>query len=179
MYLTSYFTNQGVPATGKSPVLSGWTLDGTLVISGETMSEVAGGFYAYNFTGYDYTSDYVFMAEESSLPQTSRYVIASNEVDSQRNQGITKQILGLVQGNFVMTGQTYDGEGRLLSADITTYNDGGDANSETNPEFKYEVTASYDSNGNLIHYKVVQIDSTPPSSPAGFTISNQSDGFSP
>lgn len=179
MYITTFLTSNNMPALGKSPTISGWTLDGSIVISGEAMSEVAGGFYAYNFTGYDYTSDYVFLAEESSLPQNERYVMASNEVDSQRNQGITKQILGLVQGNFRMENQTYDSAGRLLTADIRTFDNSTDADLDVDPEFEYEVTATYDARGNLISYKVVQADTVAPATPMGFSVNNISDGYNP
>ena len=88
MNLTAYFTNSSVPATGKSPLVSVWKLDGTAVISSAAMTEVAGGFYYYNFTGYDHTIDYVFQSYESSLPTAEQYVVASNEVDSQKNEGV-------------------------------------------------------------------------------------------
>ena len=121
------------------------------------MTEIAGGFYTYNYTGYDYTQDYVFRAEDTTLPAGERYIVASNDVDSQRNQGVTKQILGLVQGNFIMSGQTYDGSGNLTYADIFTYDNASDANADTNREFEYTLTATYDVDGNVDFYKVVKV----------------------
>jgi hypothetical protein len=155
MYLTAFFTRNGIPALGKSPSISGWTLDGSLAFS-SSMTEVAGGFYAYNFSTYDHTDDYVFLAEDTSLGVGERYVIASNDVDSQNNQGVVKQILGLVQGNFVMSGQTYDEDGRLLTSELYTYDTATQADNDTDRLFEYDVEADYDGDGNLIYYKVTK-----------------------
>lgn len=157
MQLVAYFTSGGTPATGLSPTLNIWGVDGTVYGSGLAMSEVAGGFYNYNYTGYDYTVDYVFRAYESSLPTAEQYVVATNEADSMNTQGITKQILGLSQGNFVMKNQTYDANGRLLTSNMYTYENAADANSETNPIHSYYIVSTYDVNGNLTNYKVTEI----------------------
>lgn len=156
MYLTAYFSNNTLPAIGKNPTISVWTMAGSQIISDAIMTEIAGGFYAYNFTGYNFEEDYVFRAQDTSLPLGEQYVIASNEVDSQRNQGVIKQILGLVQGNFIMSGQTYDSEGRLLTSDIYTYDSASDATADTNRLFEYSIEADYDVDGNLIYYKAIK-----------------------
>lgn len=157
MNLTAYFTSANAPATGLNPTISVWTLDGTAVVNAQPMIEIAGGFYYYDFSGYDYTEDYVIQAYESSLAPSEQYVIGSNDVDSQRSQGVIKQILGMVQSNFRMENQTYDGEGRLLTANVYTYPTATDANNDTNVLHSYAVTASYDGSGNLTSYKVVDI----------------------
>ena len=144
------------PAVGLSPVISAHTLDGTLVVSGETMTEIANGFYYYDFTGYSNTEDYVFMAYEASLAVTDRYVVASNETDSLSNQGVIKQILGLSQTNFLMSGQTYDASGRLLTSDMYTYPTSADTQNDTNREHTYYIESEYDANGNLIKYSVIE-----------------------
>ena len=148
--------DNSVPATGLTPILSAHTLDGTLVVSGETMTEVANGFYFYDFVGYSNAEDYVFMAYAPSLSLTDRYVVASNETDSLSNQGVIKQILGLSQTNFVLTGQTYDGSGRLLTSDMYTYPTSGDTQADTNRDHEYYIECEYDANGNLIKYSVIE-----------------------
>ena len=157
MNLTAYFTDSSVPATGLSPLptISVWELDGTVAVNAQSMTEIAGGFYYYNFSTYDYSKDYVMQAYASSLGVSEQYVVASNDVDSQRNQGVVKQILGMVQSNFRMENQTYDTDGRLLTADVYTYDDATDANLDTNRLHEYEVVATYDGDGNLSSYKVV------------------------
>ena len=156
MNLVAYFTNTGVPAIGLSPVISIWGIDGTVYATNSGMTEIAGGFYKFDFTGYDFTEDYVMRAYESSLPVGEQYVIATNENDSQNSQGVMKQILGLTQGNFIMSGQTYDDNGRLLTSEMYTYENASDTNSDINRLHEYSITAAYDDNGNLISYKVVE-----------------------
>lgn len=156
MYLTSFFTDGGTPATGLTPTINAWTVDGSQVITAETMTEVAGGFYAYNFTGYDSSNEYMFRAEVPSLSISERYSIATNDVDSQRNQGVIKQILGLVQSNFIMSGQTYDANGNLQSAYVYTYENPAALSADTRLH-EYAIEASYNASGQLITYKVTDI----------------------
>lgn len=151
MYITAFFTENSLPAVGLSPIINAWTMNGTQVITSEIMTEIAGGFYVYDFSGYDFKEDYVFRAEDSSLPVGERYVIASNETDSLSNQGVMKQILGLVQGNFIISDQTYDANNNLTYAVVKTYDDSVDLDLDL-PLHTYTVTATYDSNGRLTGY---------------------------
>ena len=150
MNISASYTTSGLPATGLSPVISGWTTAGALVISGESMTEVAGGFYTFEFTGYDYLTDYVFSCYASTLPVGEQYVFTTNDNDSQNNQGIIRQVLGLVQGNMRATNQTYVG-GVLQTAQIKTYANASDCQSDINEIHTYAVTATY-SSGNLTGY---------------------------
>lgn len=154
MNLTAYFTSANAPATGLAPIITVWKLDQTVVVNAQAMTEVAGGFYYYNFTTYDSTEDYVIQGYESSLAPSEQYVIGSNDVDSQRNQGVIKQILGMVQSNFRMANQDYDGDGRLLSADIYTYETAAHTEAGTPVLHSYTIAATYDGSGNLTSYKV-------------------------
>jgi hypothetical protein len=151
MYITSFFTENGSPATGLNPTINAWTMNGTQVIVNQSMSEIAGGFYVYDFSTYDFTEDYVFRAEDLSLPLSERYVIASNENDSLNSQGVIKQILGLVQGNFIISSQVYDSNNNLTSATVKTYDDNVDLDLDL-PLHTYTVTATYDSEGRLTGY---------------------------
>lgn len=156
MNLTAYFTSGGTPAVGLSPTISIWKLDGTLVANSSAMTEVAGGFYYYNFSTYSNAEDYVFRAYESTLPEREQYVAGTNDVDSLSSQGIIKQILGLVQGNFRMSGQTYDACGNLTYSEIYTYDTAADATTDTNRLHQYEVNATYTS-GRLTEYTVTDL----------------------
>lgn len=82
MYINAYFSAKGVPKTGLTPTIWVWGLDGTAVISGSNMAEIAGGYYYYNFTGYDDTEDYSIRADGGDiLSNIDRYVCATNEVE--------------------------------------------------------------------------------------------------
>jgi len=158
MNIVAYFTEDSLPVEGLSPLptVSIWGLDGTVYANASAMTEVAGGFYTYNFSGYDYSIDYVMRSQASQLGASERYVVASNEVDSTNTQGVVKQILGLTQGNFIMSGQTYDVNGRLLTSDMYTYDSASDADTDSNRLHNYSIVAEYDANGNLIKYKVTE-----------------------
>ena len=80
MKIIAYFNNAGVPETGLTPTINAYTLDGTVVVNGENMVEIAGGFYYYDFTDYDEDEDYCFRADGGAgLPNANRYVISTNE----------------------------------------------------------------------------------------------------
>lgn len=153
VYLTAYFTSGGTPAEGLSPTISVWKTDGTPVVSDSAMSEIAGGFYTFDFSTYSNQNDYVMRAYESTLPTAEQYVVATNEADSLTTQGVYKQILGLVQSNFTMTGQTYDSCGNLTYAEIYTYENSTDCENDTNRLHEYEINAVY-TNGRLTSYQV-------------------------
>lgn len=80
MLITAYFRDRGKPKTGLRPTINIWKSDGTLIIDAQVMAERAGGFYDYDFTDYDNTEDYTFLADGgSSLSNYDRYVFGTNE----------------------------------------------------------------------------------------------------
>jgi hypothetical protein len=86
MNIVSFFTNAGIPATGLSPTVSVWELPKTLVVNAQAMTQVAGGFYSYDFTGYDDTKDYAIRADGGvSLPAAERYVANTNDLGQVTN----------------------------------------------------------------------------------------------
>lgn len=156
MNMVVFFSAYGVPATGLSPIISGQTIDGTLVVAGEAMTEVGLGFYKYDFVGYDYLEDYTFLAYAPTLNTGEQYVALSNDSDSQNSQGIIKQILGLVMGNSKVTNQTWDGSGNLLTANIYTYENASDCNLDQNRLHTYSIVANY-VDGKLSSYKSIEV----------------------
>jgi len=81
MNIIVFFTNAGIPQTGLTPVINGWVVNGTPVISAQAMIEIAGGFYYYDFVGYDESIDYVFSVDGgASLSNHDRYKFGSNEL---------------------------------------------------------------------------------------------------
>jgi len=81
MLLIAFFTEEGTPKTGLSATIDVWEDDGTQVVTAQAMAEIAGGFYKYNFTGYDESKNYCIRADGSaSLSANDRYIFATNEV---------------------------------------------------------------------------------------------------
>lgn len=80
MNIIAFFTNKGVPETGLSPTVDVWTLAGGHTVNAQDMTEIAGGFYYYDFTTYDEDEDYVIRADGTdTLSGAERYVYSSNE----------------------------------------------------------------------------------------------------
>ena len=80
MNIIAFFTEQGIPKTGLSPTVDVWTVDGSQVVTAQTMTEVAGGFYYYDFTTYDEDEDYCMRADgTATLTGADRYVFSTNE----------------------------------------------------------------------------------------------------
>jgi len=99
MELLAFFTDKGTPKTGLSPTMDVWTLDGTQVVTAQAMTEIAGGFYSYDFTTYDEDVNYVIRADGTvTLSGSDRYVYASNET-----AGVGK-ILQIEKGNWAIVG---------------------------------------------------------------------------
>ena len=77
----SYFSENGVPKTGLSPIIDVWEDDGSVVVSSAAMTEVAGGFYVYDFTTYDDSKDYAIRADGGAvLNDAERYSVLTNDL---------------------------------------------------------------------------------------------------
>lgn len=91
MNLLTFFTNQGNPVTGLTPKIDVWEVDGTHVVVNQSMTEVAGGFYNYDFTGFDDTKDYAIRADGGAILEAyDRYNFTTNEISQ-----VTAQVIGL------------------------------------------------------------------------------------
>lgn len=81
MILTAFFTDEGTPKTGLSPTIDVWEDDGTHTVNAQAMTEIAGGFYKYNFAGYDESLNYCIRADGGAgLSVNDRYVFNTNEI---------------------------------------------------------------------------------------------------
>ena len=66
-------------------------------------------------------------------------------------------ILGLSQHNYRLRNHIYDSDNRLLSCNIKLYNNKNDCDSDTNSFEIYQMSATYDANGQLTDYKVTKL----------------------
>lgn len=79
MWVMAFFTENGEPATGISPVIRIRDVeDGTLVVSDAPMTEKGDGFYGYYFDGYDDDKDYVIRCDAVTLVGSERYTYAGS-----------------------------------------------------------------------------------------------------
>lgn len=84
MLITAYFSDQGSPATGLSPVVSVIDLsDDSKPVDGQAMDEIAEGFYKYDYEGYSDVKSYAILCDGgSSLSGTNRYSIGTRLVSN-------------------------------------------------------------------------------------------------
>ena len=79
---TAFFLTDGAtPATGLSPTITIYNrTDGTTAVTDGAMTEVGGGLYEYELETYDYTKDYLAVADgTATLTGSNRYVSMGNE----------------------------------------------------------------------------------------------------
>lgn len=108
MNIISFFTDNGTPQIGLSPIIDIWELDGTQIVTAQAMTEIAGGFYTYNFSTYDEDEDYCIRADSVTLTGSDRYLYSTNET-----AGVGK-ILQIEKGNWEIKGNQmifYDNDG--------------------------------------------------------------------
>ncbi len=80
MLITAFFTNRGTPALLLTPTVTITEADGTPVISGAVMTETGGGWYRYDFAGYDASKDYQITGDGgATLEDGDRYVYGTNQ----------------------------------------------------------------------------------------------------
>jgi len=85
MYITAYFTNAWTPITWLTPSISVIKLSDDSVVDSWTMSEISWGYYKYNFTTFDSSTEYLYTIDWwSALNNADRYKswVTSLEVDN-------------------------------------------------------------------------------------------------
>lgn len=135
MLIITNFKASGVPKTGLSPTIDIYESDGTQVITAQAMTEIAGGFYKYEFAAYDEDKDYGIIADgTSTLSNSERYAMSTNE------KAPIGKILKIEKGNWKIAGNQmlfYDTDG---STPIYTFDLKNKAGSPTEIDvFKREV----------------------------------------
>lgn len=90
MYIISFFTNNGTPATGLNPSLIAVDVsDNSVVLNSVTMAEIGYGGYKYDFSAYDKTKDYFYRSDGgATLSGNDRYLWGSNE-NNQIDENVT------------------------------------------------------------------------------------------
>ena len=80
MRFFAFFTNGGTPALLLNPTIDIWDHLLNHPIIAQPMTEIAGGWYQYNWPAYDGALDYVIRADGGvALPAFERYTYSSNE----------------------------------------------------------------------------------------------------
>ncbi|RLI53567.1 MAG: hypothetical protein DRP09_15415 [Candidatus Thorarchaeota archaeon] len=79
MWILAYFTQDGEPALGLSPVVTIRDVEtGNIVISGASMIEKGDGFYGYYFTSFNPEQNYAIICDSVTLSGVERYTYAAS-----------------------------------------------------------------------------------------------------
>lgn len=118
-----------------------------------SLSEGVGNFFVKNIL----STNIVTVASDSCTGITEQLTSIENSILAHRleTEDRIKYILGLVQQNFRIFGQVYNEKNLLTSATIRIFNNSTDATNNTNPLKEYSVEATYDSDGRVINYLVI------------------------
>jgi len=83
MIISCFFTDEGELKTGLTPTVTIWNVtDSEKVVDAGGMTEVGEGLYRYEFSTYNPSKAYVFIADGgNSLNTTERYKAGSNASD--------------------------------------------------------------------------------------------------
>ncbi len=129
-------------------------ISGTLISTGNIYTDsitisTLGDFYVLYFTPTKH---------ENGLETLIVQISDINDIQNSLDSLATKlcQVLGLSQSNYRLTNQVYNSEGCLTSATISIYANASDTNSQTNPIATYTINAVYNTNNELIDYKVTE-----------------------
>ena len=152
MWILAYFTREGEPATGLSPLVRVRDVEtGVVVISGSSMLERGDGFYGYDFSAYNPQKDYAVICDSVTLSGVERYTYASSGEYNEVLDGIESTV-GIVDIRTTLLRKIQTNRLELFDGDTDNwilYDD-----DETTPLLTFSVS---DKNGDLI----VQCPSTP------------------
>jgi hypothetical protein len=184
MLLTLSFTSEGIPQTGLTPSISGYRLDTDALVFNGLMSHISQGMYKYDFSTYDDSLDYTFIADGgATLSDIDRWQYGSNDIGQVTNQNdaisadqtiqytnLYNQansisashtselaiIAGLVQRNQRITNCVYGSSGELETATLSIYGSKSNAETQTSPIKTFSLSATYNGSGEMTDYLVVQ-----------------------
>jgi hypothetical protein len=135
MIITTHYTKEGTPETGLTPTITIRLIsNNNVVVNAELMTEVGGGFYKYDFVGYDENVEYAFIADAGiTLSDYERYTTGTNELDTSKNV----QTIRKVQTNAYKIDKTlnqmmvYDDDDTTPILTFDLKDDEGNSDSET------------------------------------------------
>ena len=81
MYVVAYFAESGVPKTGLSPTLEIYDiLTEAKLVDGSAMTEIADGFYKYNFLQHAPNRAYDVICDSVTLTGTEQYATVTIDI---------------------------------------------------------------------------------------------------
>jgi hypothetical protein len=172
MLYSMMLTNGGEPTTGLSPEITGWrSLDGTdptaedPPIAVPTISQLAGlPIYVFEANIPSGHADVAVVIDAdpggaNGMPAAERYqfLVVTPDDGALTEARILRLLTTAGQVNFRMGNVTFNAQGKMTSARFSGYKDAADANAQANPVVVFDVTQTYDGDGNLATYKAIEV----------------------
>lgn len=125
------------------------------------IAEVGGGLYLYEYAGADPTLyNYAWYAQYTGATEVDgAYVYGESDVEGEvlTVNTLVSRVLGLVQENQYIDNTTFDVDNHMLTARLRTYTDAVSVGTAANVLATYDITATYDVNGDMVTFKVVKV----------------------
>lgn len=104
MYITAFFTHNGVPTSGLNATLRiREVATSTLVVTDDPMTDIGDGFYSYDFATYDPTLAYAIRCDGTAvLNDVERYAAATN--DPMSNETVASAVWNEALGSYATSG---------------------------------------------------------------------------
>jgi hypothetical protein len=129
MLVLAFFSEDGAPSTGLSPVVKiRDASNGSIVVNNSAMTEIGDGFYKYNFAAFDTSKDYTIICDSVTLTGHERYTYATSEdrglvtdIDTNLDAvGVTTTLIKKVQINKLELADGSSGNWILYDTDDST-----------------------------------------------------------
>ncbi len=153
-YLELFVTDStGEPVTGLSTSYTIYKSSDNSVVNSGALTEIGGGIYRV-LKNFDVLGQfYVIYNTPSDYTDEIENIIVHEEI---AKASVVARILGLSQENLRIVNPIYDGQNNLLSATTKIYNNASDCNNDTNSLATYSLEATYDTNNNVVTYKMIK-----------------------
>lgn len=147
MWLLAFFTQDGMPETGLSPLIKVINVEtDAVIINNAAMSETGDGFYKYDFSAYDPEIDYAIICDSVTLSGSERYTYASSgEYNDVLNS--VESTVGLIDIRTILLRKIQTNRLELLDGNSGNWILYDDPPNEDVPLLTFNVA---DKNGNLI-----------------------------
>ena len=143
MYITAFFTNNGIPAVALSPTIRiRDAATNALLVIDAAMTEIGDGWYKYDFATYDLAVDYTMLCDgTAALNNSERYVSVNrtstdiaalvwdaplSEHATSGTTGYAQNRIALVETDVELIRKIETGRWKFESSQMIIYDDDGE-----------------------------------------------------
>jgi len=147
--------NKGDPVTGLTIAYSIYNSNTDVSIDSGSLIEVGEGVYKKQYTFNDMGQFRIVYTTPSKYNDSMETVLVEDD-----NIALLKRILGMSQENYRILNPTYvdiNGQSCMTACTIKIYPSAVDVDANINEIATYQVTSSYNSEAEMISYKVKKV----------------------